>query len=197
MSAMATLMNFPKLRHDFVALCREADIVDKRRGWVNIDQLWWEPDTRSRFASIVAAYIGILAQGTETQSRRQTVVVTPDTVSSSYGIAPVIFIAAHELGYPVAVWQEIGDFAAHKPLLIGTRRTGLRCIVLQDTIRHGTTVLKIIDSLKRREWDLVVYASFALNCRHPHQLQSTKEQYREMTGDDLNLQYLATADELG
>jgi hypothetical protein len=181
------------LRRDFVNLCREVSVVDKSHHWVHIDRLWWEVDTRTRFSRIVAQYLRLLL---ENYSPEQTIIVTPDTISSSFGITPLVFIAGQGLGYPVAIWQEIGDFATNKSILIGTRRSHLKCLVLQDVIRHGTTILKMLGSFTERQWDLTCYACLALNCRHHSLLERTKQEYRERTGRELDMQYLVTADTL-
>ena len=123
-----------RLRRDFTQMCCEASVFDEKHRWVSLDRLWWEVDRRAQFAELTASYLDLLIQD---HPPEQTVIVSPDTISSSFGITPVVFIAGERLGYPVAVWQELGDFAANKPIMIGTRRPHL--MVRTQPTRRGTT----------------------------------------------------------
>ena len=190
---MLSLQGLSGLRGRFVQLCRDLKVVNESKQWVHVDRLWYEVEARTSFAQIVADYVRALMGSCLPE---ETIILTPDTISSSYGVAPLVFIAAHELKCRAAVWQEVGDFARGKPLLIGPDHRDLKCIVLQDVIRHGTTILKILPTLQPLRWDLVAYACFVMNSQYPEQLERTKREYRERTGCDLNLQYLVTAADL-
>lgn len=181
----------PDLQRDFVSLCHEVSVVNSvPHRWVSLDRLWWEVGQRERFSELTVEYLRFLLGA---YSPEQVIVVSPDTVSSSFGATPAVFLAAGKLGYRVAVWQELGDFAALSPIMIGSRCTRLKCLVLQDVIRYGTTILKMRRSLAERRWDVISYACFVLNCPNVSRLEATQREYSERAGRELQIQYLATA----
>ena len=181
------------LQGRFLDLCREVQVLDKRKQWVSLDRLWWEVEHRTHFAALTTEYLRLLLGSRPPET---TVIVCPDTISSSFGVTPAVFIAAHALGCPVAVWQEVGDLAGHRPAMIGTSRRRLDCLVVQDVIRHGITILKMLNALAHREWSLVAYACFVLNTWDAKRLDGARAKYKALAGCELHIQYLATADAL-
>ena len=184
----------PQLSADFLKLCRQAGLVGRGRKWISLDRLWSEVHLRSEFKEITVGYLQLLLEGA---SPERTIIVTPDTMSTSFGATPVVFLAAEQLGYPVAVWQEMGDVVSQKSTLIGTLRGGLDCFVLQDVVRHGTIVVDVVGCLKSRQWRLAGYACFVLNCQGKMALDVLFEDYRRRMGSELELDYLAGIDDIG
>jgi orotate phosphoribosyltransferase len=188
-----TSESIDSLRKSFALLCRNSNVTDKEKRWVYLDRLWWNVKARDEYVKILLQYISILLSDTITE---KTILISPDTVSCSYGASPAIFIAAHELKINVAVWQEVGDYFNKRPLLIGTNSPDLNCIVIQDVIRSGTTILKMMDLLQARNWSLFSYCGLLLNCTDSSKLQKTKEEYFIRHKELLSINYLLSIDEL-
>jgi hypothetical protein len=187
------------LRRELADLCRRVNVVKRSgsRPWLSLDRLWVEVNTRTALARVITEYLRWVVNTMCPASGLESIVlVSPDTVSSAFGITPVLFIAADRLGVRAAVWQEQGDLVSNKPLLIGSEARDLDCVVVQDVIRHGVTILKMRDSLEQRGWVLRAHVGLVLNCWEPARLQWTKDEFRRVTGNDLPLQYLLSVTEL-
>lgn len=193
MSSEADYPSLPDLRDSFINLCHPLRLINKSKKWIHLDQLWWNEETRAEYASIVTDYIQILIRDA---SKEKVLLLTPNTISTSYGASPVVFIAADRLGCPIAVWEEIGDFFRRQPLLIGTSGLRKECLVIQDVIKSGTTILKMMSALKKRQWEVIGYVGLVLNCSDSQKLDATRSEYKKFMGTDLVINYLVDVDEL-
>ncbi len=193
MTSETQSINLPDLRRSFIDLCRPLHLVDKKKKWIYLDRLWWNEDSRKEYANIVTNYIQLLLRN---ENREKVLLLTPDTISTSYGASPVVFIAADRLGCPIAVWEEMGDFFRRQPLIIGTEGLGKECLVIQDVIKSGTTILKMMNSLKKRQWEVIGYIGLVLNCSDQIKLEATKYEYKKFMGNELAIEYLVNLDEL-
>ncbi len=164
---MTEAVDAPDLAQRLIRLCKEVSAKQEVGGktWVYLDRLWREVDRRSQFVDIATEYLKLLLDKDSGVSGgyRDVVVVSPDTISSSYGSAPVVFSAAERIGVRVAIWEEHGEIPGNRPRMIGTEAGDLHVVVLQDVVRHAGTAVRMLDALKDRNWYLNAYACFVLN----------------------------------
>ncbi|MBU0973881.1 MAG: phosphoribosyltransferase [Proteobacteria bacterium] len=184
------------LQKSFTYLCKEAKVFEKGNeiNNINLDKLWINTKTKEKYAEIVEEYIRLLAQNSG--KIEDIVIVTPDTISQNYGATPIVFLVAEKLGCKVAIWQEMGDFVNRRSWLIGDIKPRKKCIIVQDVVRSGITVLKIMRSFQKLEWQLIKYAALVLYCQDPKKLEATEKEYKAFTGVNLPLEYLITDNKL-
>ena len=118
--------------------------------WVHINQLWLEPKQRNSCIDIIVQYLGSVTPWSE-----ETVLLCLDGVAGAYGILPLMGSVASRLGCKLAIWRELGQVTLTEPWLLPSKLpAGLECVVFQDVISRGTTLVKAIDDLARVNWSV-------------------------------------------
>lgn len=163
---------------ELTLLISEFSAFDKPRRHVAFDRLWSAPDGLRQLALILERFISVVLPGLDPQ---RAVLLAPDTLSFTYGIAPAACIVADRLGLRFALWKEFGDVAWGRPLVFGTEEEDLNCVVIQDVILTGTTILKIGASLAERRWRVAAYLSL-ISAASPGQVEEMLGRLNESTG---------------
>jgi hypothetical protein len=154
------------LAKNLKTLLTQANAVDVETNYVHFDRVWQKPNNLKYCADLVYLYLIELNKEFDNlllEDKSSLVIISPDSVGTNLGIIPVSFLVANKIGCHVAVWKELADIRWGTSAVIGPSNPDLICITLQDVVRHGTTALKIANSIKDLKWKFVLYLAAVLN----------------------------------
>ena len=165
-----------ELRGTLRQLILQYGAFDRERSWVNLDQLWHVPRAFIPYTEVVRAYVR-LELGDELPP--DTVFLVADTLRSSFGMLPAVAVVAHQLGCSLTVWKELGDLTWGLSRFFPEPEPDKTCVVVQDVVRWGTTVLKIAADLKEHNWYLRAYLAMVQVSGAESQLHATIEELKK------------------
>lgn len=125
--------------------------MDPETCFIDFDKIWIDPAFRKDLISAIEKSIFSLP-GSITPSN--TVLVCPDNLRKPYGLIPAIGCVANNLDTYMAVWKEGADYITGLSKLYGPKDTSLDCIIFQDVVSSGGTILKMSSALKRTTWNI-------------------------------------------
>jgi hypothetical protein len=138
------------LKQELLDLIRVAGALDSSRRWLELNRLWLETEHRKRSTELITGYLSLIKDWSA-----GTVLLYLDGITSSYGVLPLLGNVTSTLGCKLAIWRELGQVVLAEPwLLPSIVPTGLSCVVFQDVVGRGTTLLKAIDDLTRVNWSV-------------------------------------------
>lgn len=194
------MLSVSRITNRISALLIEQQAYDRARNYVHFDRLWWHPAALTECADLLTEYLRSWLQNRERISSdpMQLVILSPDTVRSNFGMIPISVLVAAQLGCRFAVWKEYADARYGTPAIVGPTDIGpLDCIVLQDVISRGHTLLRMAQSLRGTTWHLRLYLGAVLNNAEGEEpVRRTIEDAKEMGNHELEFAYVTSTQQL-
>ena len=183
------------LRTALYQLIRQYEAFDPERRWVNLDHLWHASGAFKSYTRLLIKYVRLVMGDSLSPD---VVILAADTSRSSFGILPAAAVAAYELGCDFTIWKELGDLTWGIPRFFPEPEPGKTCIILQDIVRWGTTVLKVAADLEDYDWSLLAYMAVVQVSEGEERLQATLQELIDTgrTTADFRPSVLLTTDEL-
>ena len=160
------------LRNALRKLISKTHAYNERKHWVSLDPLWYHHKHREPYTSIVESYLDCLFGS----GLQDYVLLCSDTITPAFGLLPVAMLVAHSKRCSFAVWKELGSITWGDSRLYFDSDKPVRCVVLQDVVRHGTTLLKMSEELDAKYWAIVSCVAMVKNSYDPGLLQKTLDQ---------------------
>lgn len=157
MSSSTSYQVDANIRDRFLSIIRRTRVHEREANFIHLNSLWFEADTRKDFSRAISDFLASLPHRSA-----ESVFLYPEGLLSSFGILPIVSIAANELGHRLVIWREIGDIVTTTPRLFPEfppLPRGLSCIVLQDVVSKGTTLRKMHKLIRESGWTIIYYVA--------------------------------------
>jgi hypothetical protein len=184
---------FAAMRTEFVLLCREAGVYDEETKYVALDKLWRKPEL---FVRYVRSIVGFVRYATTDKLSKPLLLIIPENITASYGILPAGSVAAYELKCALGIWREFGDVTWGRSKYFGPPVGQYDCVVLQDVVRYGSTILNIANTLGAQDLRILAYLAMVLNSVSNAFHEPTRKEYVEEAKEPLTFLYMASVRDL-
>jgi hypothetical protein len=164
-----------RLEEELLSLINDAEALDSSRQWLRMNHLWFEPIHRRKCTELITSYLNYVTNWSDDK-----VILYLDGVASLYGVLPLMGEVGSSLGCKLAVWRELGQIILTEPWLLPSRvPKGLSCVVFQDVVGRGATLLKAIDDLSRVNWSVTHYVCLVKTKEGRETWQSSLSTFRK------------------
>jgi orotate phosphoribosyltransferase len=183
--------NYEEIASELLDIVNSAKAMDEKTHFINFDYIWMFPNTSKRLNELIIKLITVIEPEFEPS---KYVLLCSDNLREPYGLIPSLCSIASRLYTHIAIWKEVADFSTGRGHIYGPTKTSLKCLVFQDIISRGTTMVKMAAAIKSCNWEVKTY--FGLFTAPPLSLNQDESLslLRSISNhnlDDIKFDYLA------
>ena len=179
------------------SLLNQAEAFNESRNYIYFDRIWGNPENIRKCAELFYEEILILNKKASFIQNPNPVILSADSAGGNMGIIPVSFFVAEKLNCPATIWKELANIQWGTAAILGNPKPNQSCILLQDVVDHGTTIVKVAHTVKELNWKLILYLTGVINNKKGvDDVNMSLDIVENLLGERPKFHYIASIEEL-